>query len=174
MCNTFVVFTHCESCARPIYPGSMEAGKYGLTRGMCFGACRLEVVGGGGMPWIPWCVLDAAGLFVFSMSLHFQIRGARAATVDSVKGQRQPANLPTDNSCPTDPHQVYHLLCSHLRITWRRLIRNVAHSVSSPSNLRPDESDFKHFSNFESTLRAAPAVIAGEKKHSGRRPQEGC
>ena len=38
MCVTFVLFTDCESCTRPIStnPGSMEAGEYGLTRGMCF------------------------------------------------------------------------------------------------------------------------------------------
>ena len=43
---TFVVFTDCESCTRPIStnPGSMEAGEYGRTRGTCFIARRLEVV----------------------------------------------------------------------------------------------------------------------------------
>ena len=45
VCVTFVVFTDCESCPRPIYtnPGSMEAGEYELTRGTCFLACRLEL-----------------------------------------------------------------------------------------------------------------------------------
>ena len=44
-CATFVVFTDCESCTRPIStnPGSMEAGEYGLTRGTCFVASHLEV-----------------------------------------------------------------------------------------------------------------------------------
>ena len=37
---TFVVFTDCESCTRPI-SGSMEAREYGLTRGTCFLAFRL-------------------------------------------------------------------------------------------------------------------------------------
>ena len=43
---TFVFFTDCESCARPIFTnlGSMEAGEYGLTRRTCFVARRLEVV----------------------------------------------------------------------------------------------------------------------------------
>ena len=50
------------------------------------------------------------------MSQHFQIRRARAVWVYSVKGQRQPANLPTENLRPTDPHQMYHSLRSHLRI----------------------------------------------------------
>ena len=43
---TFVVFTDCESCTRPISTnlGSMEAGEYGLTRGTCFVACRMTLV----------------------------------------------------------------------------------------------------------------------------------
>ena len=46
VCVSFVVFTDCESCTRPIStnPGSMKAGEYGLTRGTCFVARRLEVV----------------------------------------------------------------------------------------------------------------------------------
>ena len=38
VCETFVIFTDCESCTRPISTnsGSMEAGEYGLTRGTCF------------------------------------------------------------------------------------------------------------------------------------------
>ena len=48
--------TDCENCTRPISPnpGSMEAGEYGLTRGTCFLACRLELL------WISWCVLGGA------------------------------------------------------------------------------------------------------------------
>ena len=46
VCVTFVVFTDCESCTRPICtnPGSIESGEYGLTRGTGFVAGRLEVV----------------------------------------------------------------------------------------------------------------------------------
>ena len=46
VCVTFVVFTDCESCTRPIFtnPGSMEAGECGLRRGTCFAARRLELV----------------------------------------------------------------------------------------------------------------------------------
>ena len=67
VCVTFVVFTDCESCTRPIStnPGSMEAGEYGLTRGTCFVAHRLEVVAVAGLLWISWCVLGAAGFRVF-------------------------------------------------------------------------------------------------------------
>ena len=51
VCVTFVVFTDCESCTRPIstIPGSMEGGEYGITRGACFVARRLEVVAVDGM-----------------------------------------------------------------------------------------------------------------------------
>ena len=43
----------------------MEAGEYGLTRGTCFVACRLEVVAVAGLLWISWCVLGGAIFFVF-------------------------------------------------------------------------------------------------------------
>ena len=68
VCVTFVVFTDCESCTRPIStsPGSMEAGEHGLTRGTRFVACRLEVVAGAWLLWISWCVfLGAASFCVF-------------------------------------------------------------------------------------------------------------
>ena len=66
MCNIeVVVFTDCESCTRPISTNlvSMKAGEYGLTRGTCFVACRLEVVVVAGLLWISWCVSGAAGFF---------------------------------------------------------------------------------------------------------------
>ena len=72
----FVVFADCESCTRPIFtnPASMEAGEYGLTRGTCFAARRLELAAVAGRLRISWCVLGGANFFsVFSMSLHFQI-----------------------------------------------------------------------------------------------------
>ena len=66
VCVTFVFFTDCESCIRPIsaIPGCMEAGEYGLTRGTCFVACCLEVVAVAGLLWISWCVRGAAGFRV--------------------------------------------------------------------------------------------------------------
>ena len=75
MCVTFVVFTDCESCTRPIStnPVSMEAGEYGLTRGTWGFARRLEVVAVAGLLWISWCVLGGADFSVLSMSLHYQI-----------------------------------------------------------------------------------------------------
>ena len=52
---------------RPIStkPVSMEACEYGLTRGRCSVARRLEVVAVAGLLWISWCVLGAAEFRVF-------------------------------------------------------------------------------------------------------------
>lgn len=46
VCTTFKVLTGCESCTRPIATNTRyaQAGEYGLTRGGCFDARRLEVV----------------------------------------------------------------------------------------------------------------------------------
>ena len=38
-------------------------GEYGLTRGTCFLACRLELDAVTGLLWISWCVLGAADVF---------------------------------------------------------------------------------------------------------------
>ena len=43
----------------------MEAGEYGLTRGTCFVARRLELVAVAGLLWLSWCVLGGADFFVF-------------------------------------------------------------------------------------------------------------
>ena len=43
----------------------MEAGEYGLTRGTCFVARRLEVVAVAGLLGISWCALGAAGFILF-------------------------------------------------------------------------------------------------------------
>ena len=49
----------------------MEAGEYGLTRGTCFVARRLEVVAVAGLLWISWCVLGGADFFsVFFLRTH--------------------------------------------------------------------------------------------------------
>ena len=49
-------------------PVSMEAGEYGLTRGTCFVARRLEVVAVAGLMWISWCVWVGR---IFSFSFFF-------------------------------------------------------------------------------------------------------
>ena len=73
VCVTFVVFTDCEGCTGPIStnPGSMEAGEYGLTRGMFFVAHRLEVVAVAGLLWNSWCVVGGADFFVLFFSIFF-------------------------------------------------------------------------------------------------------
>ena len=70
MCAVYVtfVFLLIATTVRDRFPqtrGSMEADEYGLTRGMCFVAHRLEVVAVAGLLWISWCVLGAAGFRVF-------------------------------------------------------------------------------------------------------------
>ena len=41
----------------------MEAGEYGVTRGACYFARRLEVVALAGLLWISWCVFGGTGFF---------------------------------------------------------------------------------------------------------------
>ena len=43
----------------------MEAGEYGLTRGTCFLARRLEVVAVAGLLRLSWCVVGGVDFFVF-------------------------------------------------------------------------------------------------------------
>ena len=64
---TFVVWTDCESHTRPISTTarSTAADAYGLMRGTCFFAYRLEVIVITGLLWISWCVLCADVFFVF-------------------------------------------------------------------------------------------------------------
>ena len=51
----------------------MEADEYGLTRGTCFVARRLEVVAVAVLLWVSWCVSGAVGFFrgfFFSIFFH--------------------------------------------------------------------------------------------------------
>ena len=74
----------------------METGEYGLNRGTCFIARRLEVVAVAGLLWISWCVLGAQELllllfFVFFSSKNAQDLlqvGGRLATFCSLLGLR--------------------------------------------------------------------------------------
>ena len=76
VCVIFAVFTDCESCTRPVStnPGSMEAGEYGLTRGTCYLACRVELDAVAGLLWISRCVLGGRIFlffdFLFSLNAH--------------------------------------------------------------------------------------------------------
>ena len=49
----------------------MEAGEYGLTRGTCLVARRLEVVAVPELLWISWCVLGGAIFVFFFLSIFF-------------------------------------------------------------------------------------------------------
>ena len=49
----------------------MEAGEYGLTRGTCFVARRLEVVAVAGLLWNSWCVWGGADFLVFFFPFFF-------------------------------------------------------------------------------------------------------
>ena len=111
---TFVVQTDCDSCTRPTStnPGSREAGEYVPTRGTCFVARRLEVVSIAGLLLISLCILAAAGFRVFHDSAFFESRRSSTVSVDSVKGQRQPANLPTEKSRPPIPTKCT-ISCAH-------------------------------------------------------------
>ena len=73
VCVTFAVFADCESCTRPISTdsGSMEAGEYGLMRGTCFLAYRLELDAVVGLLWVSWCVLGGADFFSVVFFLMF-------------------------------------------------------------------------------------------------------
>ena len=76
VCVTCVVFTECESCTKPAStnPGYMEAGEYGLTRGTCFVARRLELLAVAGLRWLSWCVLGGEFFFVFCFFRFFLLR----------------------------------------------------------------------------------------------------
>ena len=56
-------------------PGSIEAGEYGLTRGTCFVARRLEVVAVAALLLISWCVFGAAFFFFFQCFIFFERTG---------------------------------------------------------------------------------------------------
>ena len=93
-------------------PGIYGSGRNGLTRGTCFVARRLEVLAVAGLLSISWGVLGAAGFRVPDRWLREtqsnQRRLGEGATTSSQSAHLELAS--------TDPHQVYPLLCSHLRI----------------------------------------------------------
>ena len=105
VCVTFVVFTDCESCTRPIStkPVSMEPGEYGPSCGARFVVVCLEVVAVAGLCGFRGVFSVGRDFYVLSVSLHFQIPRPRAVSLESVKGLRQPANLPSENSRPPIP-----------------------------------------------------------------------
>ena len=60
-------------------------GEYGLTRGTCFLACRLELDAVAGLLWISWFALGGAGFFpcffVFFFRFFFFERARPAASM---------------------------------------------------------------------------------------------
>ena len=76
VCVTFVIFTDCESCTRPIFtnPGSLGAGEYGLTRGVRFVAICYR---GGSGRWadVGFVVcFRCGGIFFFFFRFCFSFR----------------------------------------------------------------------------------------------------
>ena len=49
--------------------------EYGLTRGTCFVARRLEVVAVAGLLWISWCVSSVVGFRFFFRLLYSNAHG---------------------------------------------------------------------------------------------------
>ena len=105
----FVVFTDCESCARPIStnPVSMEAGEYGLTRGMWFFARRLEVAAAAGLSWVSWCVFCGAGFFLVLRVTTFSNSYIQSSQRRHREGALTASQSAHRELAPTYPHQVY-------------------------------------------------------------------
>ena len=59
----------------------MEAGEYGLTRGTCFLACRLELDVVAGLLWISCCVFGGADFSDFFFDFFFFERTRPAASM---------------------------------------------------------------------------------------------
>ena len=141
---TFVVFTDCESCTRLIStnPRSMESGEYGLTR-VTFLACRLELDAVARLLWLSWCVLG--GRIVFHVFFHeFAFL---SSYIQSSSLRRLGEGAPTASQSahreltPTNPCQVYRLLCSHLRNTSSMASSVDQHSSSArPKPVRSSSS----------------------------------
>ena len=144
---TFVVCTDCERCTTPIstnwgiwkrvFVGERErvgrVSSHAVSRWSrspeCFGR---------GVVWV-------GDFFRVFMSLHFQIHTPRAVNVDSMKGLRQPANLPTENARPPVPtySSKCTVYCAPTREIWRpRLISKLAHSIRNQSH-RNNSSSFE-------------------------------
>ena len=80
---TFAFSTDCESCRRPIStnPGSLEAGEYELTRGLCFVARRLDVDGFGRRAVVDFVVCFGRGGISFFSRFFFFERTRPAASM---------------------------------------------------------------------------------------------
>ena len=152
VCVTFVVFTDCESCERPIStnPGSMEAGEHGLTRGARFVAVCLEVVAVAGLMWVSWCVFGGAGFFLVFQVTTFSNWCIQSSQRPLGEGAPTASQSAHRELAPTYPHQVYRLVCSHLRNS-----SSMASSVDQySSSARP--KPVRSFSSFPTSFFQAP------------------
>ena len=105
---------------------------------------------------------------VFSRSLHSQIRTSRAVSVDSVKGLRQPANLPTENSRPPIPTRCT-VLCaptSEILRAWRHQLISIAgqHGSSLSDPPRPFQHNFSKLRERHSPMLARQNTTADVRK----------
>ena len=92
----------------------------------------------------------------------------RAVSVDSLKGAATDSQSAHRELVPTYPHQVYHLLLSHLRNTASSVISKVGLSPSSQFDQCLHECNLNNFSRFESTSSHCLRDRAhGRRAHAG-------
>ena len=164
MCVTFVVFTDCKSCTRPISTnaGSMEAGEYGLTRVTCFLACRLELDAVAGLLWLSWCVLG--GAFFFPCFFHeFAFSNSYIQSSQRRLGEGAPTASQSARTdlAPTYTHQVYRLVCSHLRHLSSAV--DQYSSSSQPASLILDPTSERNLNKFFSSFESASRICSRER-----------
>ena len=116
VCVTFAVFTYCERCTTPISTnsGSMEAGECGRTRGTCFVVVCVEVVAVAGLMWVLWCVFGGRDFSCFQLTT-FSNSYTQSSQRRLVQGAPTASQSAHRELALTYPHQVYRLVCSHLR-----------------------------------------------------------
>ena len=164
VCVTFVLFTNCESCTWPIStsPGSMEAGDYGLTRGTCFLACRLELDAVAGTLWLSWCVLGGADFFsVFFHEFAFSNSYIQSSQRGLGEGDPTASQSAHGKLAPTYHQQVYRLVCSHLRNSASPVDQ---YSSSQPASLILDPAIECNLKKFFSSFESASRIRSRERK----------
>ena len=136
-------------------------GENGLTSGTWVFARRLEVVTVAGLLWIQWCVLGGADFSVISISLHFLIHSNTQSSQRRIGVGAPPASHSANKELPpTDPHQVYRLVCSQLR--------NLSSAVDQYSSLQPaslifDPTSEFNLDNFPSSFESASRSCSRER-----------
>ena len=87
----------------------------------------------------------------------------RAVSVDSVKGIRQPSNLPTDTSRPLIPTR-FTIYCTPTWELWRQLISKVAHSQSRFDPRAFQRQEFIELREHQSPLLARQSIPGDTRK----------